>query len=207
LERLSLTAAADRMVLTYSGGMRRRVDLGASLVGRPLVLIMDEPTTGLDPSTRSELWKLIDDLVRQGTTVLLTTQYLEEADRLADHIVVIDDGRIIAQGSAAELKSRLGTTVVEARLGSPQLAARAKQRLSPLGTTETIDDGRTISVNVADSGPALIEVVRLLESGGLTPESLAVREPTLDDVFLQLTGHMAEVAVAPSPVASKRGAA
>jgi ABC-2 type transport system ATP-binding protein len=207
LDRFELVDAADRPVRTYSGGMRRRLDLAAALVHRPQVLFLDEPTTGLDPKGRSDLWTVISGLVADGTTVLLTTQYLEEADRLADHIVVIDDGRIIAQGSAAELKSRLGTTVVEARLGSPQLAARAKQRLSPLGTTETIDDGRTISVNVADSGPALIEVVRLLESGGLTPESLAVREPTLDDVFLQLTGHMAEVAIAPSPVASKRGAA
>jgi ABC-2 type transport system ATP-binding protein len=211
LERFDLVDAADRPARTYSGGMRRRLDLAAALVHRPQILYLDEPTTGLDPKGRSDLWTVISGLVADGTTVLLTTQYLEEADRLADRIVVIDGGRIIAEGSAAELKNRLGTTVVEARLGSAERAARARQRLSSVGSTETLDDGRTVSVNVSDSGPALLEVVRLLESSDLTPESLAVREPTLDDVFLQLTGRLADLPDPDLPLATtasrKRGAA
>jgi ABC-2 type transport system ATP-binding protein len=216
LERFDLVDAADRPARTYSGGMRRRLDLAAALVHRPQVLFLDEPTTGLDPKGRSDLWTVISGLVADGTTVLLTTQYLEEADRLADRIVVIDDGRIIAEGSAAELKNRLGTTVVEARLSSAERAARARQQLSSVGPTETLDDGRTVSVNVSDSGPALLEVVRLLESSDLTPESLAVREPTLDDVFLQLTGRLADLRDTDLPdtdlplatsAGSKRGAA
>jgi ABC-2 type transport system ATP-binding protein len=211
LARFDLVDAADRPARTYSGGMRRRLDLAAALVHRPQILFLDEPTTGLDPKGRSDLWTVISGLVADGTTVLLTTQYLEEADRLADRIVVIDGGRIIAEGSAAELKNRLGTTVVEARLGSAERAARARQELSRVGPTETLDDGRTVSVNVSDSGPALLEVVRLLESSDLAPESLAVREPTLDDVFLQLTGRLADLPDPDLPLATtagtKRGAA
>jgi ABC-type multidrug transport system ATPase subunit len=206
LARFDLIEAADRPVRTYSGGMRRRLDLAAALVHRPQVLFLDEPTTGLDPKGRSDLWTVISGLVADGTTVLLTTQYLEEADRLADRIVVIDDGRVIAEGSASELKSRLGTTVVEVRLDSVEAAAWGRQRLAGVGQTELLDDGRTVSVSVSDSGPAVLGVVRLLESDSLIPESIVVREPTLDDVFLQLTGHLAEVVPPVAPV-SRRGAA
>jgi ABC-2 type transport system ATP-binding protein len=191
LERFDLVAAADRPVKTYSGGMRRRLDLAAALVHRPRVLFLDEPTTGLDPNGRTDLWALIGELVADGMTLLLTTQYLEEADRLADRIVVIDDGRIIAEGSAAELKAKLGTTVVEVRLGQEAAARRASQALARVGQVEVVNGGGTVEVAVADSGPALLEVVRLLDRAGLVPESVVVRQPTLDDVFLQLTGRRA----------------
>jgi daunorubicin resistance ABC transporter ATP-binding subunit len=196
LERFDLVNAADRPVRTYSGGMRRRLDLAAALVHRPQVLFLDEPTTGLDPSGRSDLWAVIGELVADGTTLLLTTQYLEEADRLADRIVVIDGGRIIAEGTSAELKGRLGATVLEVRLGDLAAAQRASHHLASVGPTELLDDGRTVSVNVVDSGPAVLDVVQLLGREDFRPESLTVREPTLDDVFLQLTGHAAEE---PSP--------
>src|SRR5437660_5509381 len=139
LERFDLGDAADRPVRTYSGGMRRRLDLSAALIHRPPVLFLDEPTTGLDPKSRSDLWALIGELVSDGTTLLLTTQYLEEADRLADHIVVIDHGQIIAEGSAAELKERLGTTLVEAEFGTVRRARQAARRLSVGGPTELPD--------------------------------------------------------------------
>ncbi|MDQ1428163.1 MAG: hypothetical protein QOK39_1639, partial [Acidimicrobiaceae bacterium] len=191
--------AADRTVRTYSGGMRRRLDLGASLVGRPTVLFLDEPTTGLDPPGRSDLWTLIGELVAEGTTLLLTTQYLEEADRLSDNIIVIDGGRIVASGSAAQLKGRLGTTVVEARFHDVGTAQTARGRLGAVGNVEVLDDGRTLSVTVPDAGPAVLEVVRILDTNGLAPASIMVREPTLDDVFLQLTGHKAESQPAANP--------
>ncbi len=194
LERFGLSAAADRPVRTYSGGMRRRLDLSAALVHRPRVLFLDEPTTGLDPPGRSDLWALIGELVADGTTLLLTTQYLEEADRLSDNIIVIDGGRIVASGSASQLKSRLGTTVVEVRFPDAAAAQTASTQLAPIGAVEVLDDRRTISVTVADAGPAVLEVVRQLDSTGLFPESIIVREPTLDDVFLQLTGHKADTA-------------
>ena len=187
LERFELTSAADRPVKTYSGGMRRRLDLAAALVHRPRVLFLDEPTTGLDPNGRNDLWALIGELVADGTTLLLTTQYLEEADRLADCIVVIDGGKLIAEGSAAELKATLGTTVVAVRLGDEATARRAGEVLDKVGQLEFAEGG-LVEVAVADSGPALLEVVRLLDTNGFVPESLVVREPTLDDVFLQLTG-------------------
>ncbi|MCA1692523.1 MAG: ATP-binding cassette domain-containing protein, partial [Actinobacteria bacterium] len=188
LERFDLVGAADRPVKTYSGGMRRRLDLAAALVHRPRVLFLDEPTTGLDPSGRNDLWTLIGELVADGTTLLLTTQYLEEADRLADRIVVIDGGTIIAEGSAAELKARLGTTVVEVHMASAGDGRRAAGQLAGVGATEVVDAGETVAVTVPDSGPSLLEVVRLLDSGGFEPVSVAVREPTLDDVFMRLTG-------------------
>jgi ABC-2 type transport system ATP-binding protein len=192
LERFGLAAAANRPVRTYSGGMRRRLDLSAALVHRPRVLFLDEPTTGLDPPGRSDLWTLIGELVAEGTTLLLTTQYLEEADRLSDNIIVIDGGRIVASGSAAQLKGRLGTTVVEVRFADIAAAKTARGHLEPVGNVEVLDDGRTLSVTVPDAGPAVLEVVRLLDRSELGPESIMVREPTLDDVFLQLTGHKAE---------------
>jgi ABC-2 type transport system ATP-binding protein len=191
LDRFGLEPAAGRPVRTYSGGMRRRLDLAAALVHRPPVLFLDEPTTGLDPSGRSDLWALIGQLVTGGTTVLLTTQYLEEADRLADNIVVINDGRIIAEGTPVKLKASLGATVVEIRVTDPADAQRAAARLPKIAPAEVLDGRRTLAVKVPDKGPAVQEVLRLLDAAAIVAESLAIREPTLDDVFLQLTGHVA----------------
>jgi len=188
LDRFGLAAAAGRPVRTYSGGMRRRLDLAAALVHRPPVLFLDEPTTGLDPSGRSDLWALIGELVADGTTVLLTTQYLEEADRLADNIVVIDGGRIIAEGTAIQLKTSLGATVVEIRVADPFDAQRAAARLRRIAPADVLDGGRVLTVKVPDKGPAVQEVIRLLDADAIVPEALAIREPTLDDVFFQLTG-------------------
>ena len=188
LDRFGLAVAAGRPVQTYSGGMRRRLDLAAALVHRPPVLFLDEPTTGLDPSGRSDLWALIGELVADGTTVLLTTQYLEEADRLADNIVVIDGGRIIAEGTAIQLKTSLGATVVEIRVADPFDAQRAAARLRRIAPADVLDGGRVLTVKVPDKGPAVQEVIRLLDADAIVPEALAIREPTLDDVFLQLTG-------------------
>jgi len=191
LERFDLMHAADRVVKTYSGGMRRRLDLAAALVHRPPVLFLDEPTTGLDPRSRTQLWGVIAELVNDGTTLLLTTQYLEEADRLADRIVVVDDGRIIAEGTSSELKATLGTTIVEVRLEDASSAGTAGEVLSGVGTIE-VDDDRTVNVSVTDSGRAVVDVVRLLDGAGLVIDRIAVREPTLDDVFLRITGHKTE---------------
>ena len=188
LDRFGLAVAAGRPVQTYSGGMRRRLDLAAALDHRPPVLFLDEPTTGLDPSGRSDLWALIGELVADGTTVLLTTQYLEEADRLADNIVVIDGGRIIAEGTAIQLKTSLGATVVEIRVANPSDAQRAAARLRRIAPADVLDGGRVLAVKVPDKGPAVQEVIRLLDADAIVPEALAIREPTLDDVFLQLTG-------------------
>jgi len=181
LERFSLTGAADRPARTYSGGMRRRLDLAAALVHRPPVLFLDEPTTGLDPSGRSDLWGVIEELVDDGTTVLLTTQYLEEADRLAHNIVVVDHGQVIAEGTASELKASLGNTIVEVRLADVAVAQRASAHLRRVGPVEVTDSGRSV-----------VGVVRALDHDAIEPESLLVREPTLDDVFLRLTGHATE---------------
>jgi daunorubicin resistance ABC transporter ATP-binding subunit len=190
LDRFALQPAAGRPVRTYSGGMRRRLDVAAALVHRPPVLFLDEPTTGLDPSGRSDLWTLIGELVADGTTVLLTTQYLEEADRLADNIVVVDGGRIIAAGTPVELKASLGSTVVEIRVPDAADARRAAAHIQKIAPTRVLDGG-TLAVKVADNGPAVQEVIRLLDAGAIVAESLAIREPSLDDVFLQLTGHRA----------------
>ena len=207
LERFDLDAAANRPVRTYSGGMRRRLDLAAALVHRPPVLFLDEPTTGLDPSGRSDLWAIIEQLVADGTTVLLTTQYLEEADRLADRIIVIDDGRIIAEGTASELKSGLGNTIVEVRMTGAGDAARAASHLGAIGPCDVMDDGHTVEVRVTDGGRSVLAIVRVLDAEGLVPDWLTVREPTLDDVFLRLTGHRAEEAPAEPETQGKRGAA
>jgi ABC-2 type transport system ATP-binding protein len=204
LDRFSLADAADRPVRTYSGGMRRRLDLAAALVHKPPILFLDEPTTGLDPRGRNDLWAVIGELVADGMTLLLTTQYLEEAERLADRVMVIDGGKVIAEGTAEELKHRLGNTIIEVRLADAAAAERARGRLEPVGAAEVLDDGRTVGVTVGDAGRAVLEVVRLLDAAGLTPEWLTVREPTLDDVFLQLTGHKAED---PPPTASEEGVA
>jgi len=189
LERFALTEAANRPVRSYSGGMRRRLDLAAALVHRPPVLYLDEPTTGLDPTGRSELWAVVEELVADGTTVLLTTQYLEEADRHADQIVIVDGGKIIAAGTAAELKARLGRTIIEVRWPDPAGAHRAVRLLGRIGPAGLHDDEHTAAVTVADRGPAVLDVTRALDAAGLVPDALVIREPTLDDAFLQLTGH------------------
>jgi daunorubicin resistance ABC transporter ATP-binding subunit len=191
LGRFGLEAAGGRPARTYSGGMRRRLDLAAALVHRPPVLFLDEPTTGLDPGGRNDVWALVTELVAGGTTVLLTTQYLEEADRLADHIVVIDGGRIIAAGTSAQLKARLGSTIVEMRLADAADARRAAARLRRVAATEMLEGSGTVAVKVPDNGQSVQEVIRLLDADAIVLQSLAIREPTLDDVFLQLTGHRA----------------
>ncbi|HKE72234.1 MAG TPA: ATP-binding cassette domain-containing protein [Acidimicrobiales bacterium] len=189
LDRFGLSDAADRPARTYSGGMRRRLDLAAALVHRPPVLFLDEPTTGLDPASRSDLWQVIEDLVADGSSVLLTTQYLEEADRLADRIAVIDKGRVIAEGTPATLKAGLGGTVVAADFGEPAASARAAGVLSSqLGLSPELD-GSTLQLTVDDGPRTLTRVLRALDDADLTPAGLTVREPSLDDVFLTLTGH------------------
>jgi daunorubicin resistance ABC transporter ATP-binding subunit len=207
LERFSLTSAANRPARTYSGGMRRRLDLAAALVHRPPVLFLDEPTTGLDPSGRSDLWQVIEELVEDGTTVMLTTQYLEEADRLANNIVVVDHGQVIAEGTATDLKASLGNTIVEVRLAEVAAAGRATGRLQRVGPVEVLDDGHTVAVKVADRGRSVMSVVRALDQDGIEPESLSVHEPTLDDVFLHLTGSAAGAAPAYSDPDLVKGAA
>ncbi|HET9442474.1 MAG TPA: ATP-binding cassette domain-containing protein [Acidimicrobiales bacterium] len=192
LERFDLTEAADRPVRTYSGGMRRRLDLAAALVHRPPVLFLDEPTTGLDPRSRIDLWALISELVAGGTTLLLTSQYLEEVDRLADSIVVIDHGRVIAEGTPVDLKAKVAATIVDVVVADPADRDRAKGVLSEVGPTELAADRATVEVMVDKGSRSLAPIVRLLDAAGIEAEGLTVREPTLDDVFLQLTGHHAE---------------
>ena len=189
LEQFALSHAADRVSRTYSGGMRRRLDLAAALVHEPPVLFLDEPTTGLDPQGRNDLWGVIQALVGGGTTVLLTTQYLEEADTLADNIVVIDHGSVIAEGTATQLKQRLGATVVEVGMRDDDAATRAAVLLTPIGGVSR--EGKLVRVSVpGGEGPrAMLDAVRLLDGEHLDPATLVLREPTLDDVFLELTGH------------------
>jgi ABC-2 type transport system ATP-binding protein len=192
LERIHLAEVADRRVKTYSGGMRRRLDLAASLVGRPQVLFLDEPTAGLDPASRHDLWELIRDLVDTGTTVLLTTQYLEEADQLADRIAVIDHGRLVSEGTAPQLKDRVGGAVVELRVAAAD-RARTLQALRDGGAEDpTIDehDGRVV-LPAPDGSRTLTVALRRLDAAGITAEDAALRKPTLDEVFLALTGHHA----------------
>jgi daunorubicin resistance ABC transporter ATP-binding subunit len=183
LERVGLTEAAGRAVRTYSGGMRRRVDLAASLVGRPRVLFLDEPTTGLDPASRIALWELVGSTVRDGATVLLTSQYLEEVDRLASRIAVLDHGRVIAEGTPGELKSRAGGQVVAARF-SPGALNQAMAALAPMGRVHAAADEVTVP---APSESALFEAVSRLRDAGITAEEISLRRPTLDEVFLNLT--------------------
>jgi len=192
LERFDLVDAANRPMRTYSGGMRRRLDLAAALVHRPPVLFLDEPTTGLDPSGRQDLWGVIEGLVREGTTLLLTTQYLEEADRLADNIVVIDHGNVIAEGTSSELKATLGATIVEVGFADPATAQKAQSELARIGLCDIGTASTVVELKVDDGAKVVLDVVRSLDQAKLEPVTLNVREPTLDDVFLSLTGHKAE---------------
>ncbi|WP_203715904.1 ATP-binding cassette domain-containing protein [Asanoa siamensis] len=191
LERFDLTDAANRRVSTYSGGMKRRLDLAASLTGRPPVLLLDEPTTGLDPRSRQELWTMIDELRNAGTTVLLTTQYLEEADRLAQDIAVIDHGKVIAEGTPAELKASAGTDVLRVRLTDPAHLATAEAVLADLAATgtEVRADRPTAELTLRVSRPdASAEAIRRLDGKGLGVSVIQLTQPSLDDVFLALTG-------------------
>ncbi len=205
LERFDLTDAGNRALKTYSGGMRRRLDLAAALVAQPPILFLDEPTTGLDPQSRQDLWTVIERLVAAGTTVLLTTQYLEEADRLCRDIVVVDHGQVIAEGTPAELKATLGTSVVSITLGDPAVARRAASLIAPLSDKVPIIDGKTVELTV-ESGPAVaVEVLRTLDAAQVELGGLSLREPSLDDVFLSLTGHKAEAEGAEGPAPGGRG--
>ena len=194
LERFELTDAADRPAKTYSGGMRRRLDVAAALVSRPPVVFLDEPTTGLDLHSRNELWEMIRELVSDGATVLLTTQYLEEADRLAERVAVIDGGRVIADDTPAVLKSELGSTVVELSLGDDDRAVAAEALLRKELQTPVKRELTQVTLTSQDGSRLLIDALRVLEGQGLTPTTLNVREPSMDDVFLALTGHHAESA-------------
>jgi ABC-2 type transport system ATP-binding protein len=190
LDRLGLTDAADRLARTYSGGMRRRLDLGASLVGAPRLLLLDEPTTGLDPRSRIELWDVIRTLVDAGTDVLLTTQYLDEADNLASRVVIIDHGRAVATGTPAELKRRIGGNVVELHVRDARDLPDAAALLGRLGDSEPQIDAptRRVSVRVDAGGDGLLEAVQAIRHAQLAIEDIALRQPDLDEVFLALTG-------------------
>jgi ABC-2 type transport system ATP-binding protein len=195
LEQFGLTDAADRAAKTYSGGMQRRLDLAASLVGKPRVLFLDEPTTGLDPRSRLGMWDVIRSLVAGGTTILLTTQYLDEADELADEIVVIDHGQVIAAGASEELKGRTGGDVVEFTVPDRPKVSDAAAAVADIGEGEPHVDPETgvVSIGVGGRGSdALVDVVRALDAAGVVTRGLALRRPSLDDVFLTLTGHAAE---------------
>ena len=209
LERFDLLDAADRPTKGYSGGMQRRLDLALSLVAQPQVLFLDEPTTGLDPRSRVGMWGIIRELVSAGTTLLLTTQYLEEADELADEIVVIDHGRVIAAGTARELKNRIGGDILELTVVDRGRAAEAGVAVGALSDAEPVVDGETgrLSLRVGDNGSdALVETVRRLDALGIRTEGLGIRRPSLDDVFLALTGHGAGESAGGPPSGRRRAA-
>jgi ABC-2 type transport system ATP-binding protein len=195
LDRFDLLDAAGRVTKTYSGGMRRRLDLAAALVAEPPVLFLDEPTTGLDPRSRLGLWAVIEDLVAEGTTVLLTTQYLDEADRLADTIAVIDHGRLIAEGTSDQLKDRVGGERLEIRLEDGADAEVAARALAHLSDEPPLVEGDAVKLSVREHRGAIVEAVRRLSEAGVGVDDLALRRPTLDDVFLTLTGHGAAEAL------------
>ena len=191
LSQMGLDDAADRRVKTYSGGMRRRLDLGASLVGAPRLLLLDEPTTGLDPGSRNEVWDAIREMGAGGTDILLTTQYLDEADHLAAYIVIIDGGRVIAEGTPDELKSRVGADMIELHTADVETMRRAAEVLGALGVAEPSTDPETRRASIAaPAGSKLLPlVVRALDDAEVPVEDIALRRPTLDEVFLALTGH------------------
>jgi ABC-2 type transport system ATP-binding protein len=191
LERFGLVEAASRRASTYSGGMRRRLDLAAGLIGRPPVVLLDEPTAGLDPRSRQELWAIVDELRHEGTTVLLTTQYLDEADRLARRIAVVDHGRIAAEGTAAELKAATGQNVLSIRLADPATASVAAAALGGLGAGEPQRTDGELRLAVADPSAA-VEALRRLDARRLVIAAIQLQEPSLDDVFLALTGRPTE---------------
>jgi ABC-2 type transport system ATP-binding protein len=198
LEQLQLAADADRLVRTYSGGMRRRLDLGASLVGAPRLLLLDEPTAGLDPGSRVRLWDAIRQLVASGTDVLLTTQYLDEADRLAADIVIIDNGQVIAAGTPSQLKTLAGDDVLEVHVRDADALSAVAAALSSVGRDPRIDPAtRRAAVAVDDGNRRLTEAVRALDRGGVLVEDISLRRPTLDEVFLTLTGRPAERSAGP----------
>jgi ABC-2 type transport system ATP-binding protein len=196
LGQFDLTDAANRPVKTYSGGMRRRLDLASAIIGRPRLLFLDEPTTGLDPRSRLSMWEIIRELVREGATILLTTQYLEEADALAGSIAVVDHGRIIARGTADELKSRVGGERIEVIVDHPADLVSVQDALAGLGEPFSIDeDARQVTIPTTEGVPKLLRIGRELAERSIAVEDIGIRRPTLDDVFLVLTGHGAEPSV------------
>jgi ABC-2 type transport system ATP-binding protein len=204
LELFGLADAATRAVKTYSGGMRRRLDLAASLVASPPLLFLDEPTTGLDPQSRKDLWKTIEELVAGGATILLTTQYLEEADRFCEALVVIDHGRIIAEGSPSDLKAKMGETVIAITLADADAALKACKLLADLSEHELLVIELEVELTV-DRGPArAAEALRRLDAAGLEVTGIVLREPSLDDVFLTLTGRRTDAAESTEPAPGKR---
>jgi len=192
LDRFDLSDAADRGIKGYSGGMR--LDLAASLIGRPNVLFLDEPTTGLDPRSRQGMWEVIEDLIAEGTTVLLTTQYLEEADQLANRIVVLDHGNVIAKGTSNELKSQVGGDRIEIVVESAGDVSNAAALIQEFGSAPAITEDltKTILLPVAGGSTAIVNIVRKLDENKISIADIALRRPTLDDVFLSLTGHATE---------------
>jgi len=207
LEQFGLGDAANRTAKTYSGGMRRRLDLGAALVANPPLLFLDEPTTGLDPQSRQDLWAIIEGLVESGVTVLLTTQYLEEADRLCKQLVVLDHGKIIAKGTSQELKSSMGSTVLSVTFASTDDARRGVELIREISDKPPNVEGTVVELTV-DHGPShAADALRRLDAAGITLVGLTLREPSLDDVFLNLTGHKTEDALvgAGDAAAPKRG--
>ena len=204
LERFNLEEAAKRIVKTYSGGMRRRLDLAASLIANPNILFLDEPTTGLDPRSRLMMWDVIQNLVNEGTTVLLTTQYLKEADQLAKKIAVIDKGKVIAQGSADELKTQVGGERIEVVVSSSQTQSAA-QALQSMSSGKVVVEGEHVQVPVSGGGVKVVEAVRALDIAKVEIKEIQLRRPTLDDVFLSLTGHHAEEIKVEEDVVPKKG--
>jgi len=203
LERFSLTDSARRPIKTYSGGMRRRLDLAASLIVQPKVLFLDEPTTGLDPRGRQEMWGVIQELVKGGVTLLLTTQYLEEADQLADEIAVIDHGKVIARGTSDALKKQVGGERLEITVENVDIA-KTQEIVSRISASAIHTDIRTISAPVTTGSITLMDALRSLDEAKIHPLDISLKRPSLDDVFLSLTGHVAEETVA-EPVKKKRG--
>ncbi len=205
LEKIDLSDAADRTVRTYSGGMRRRLDLAASMVGRPQVLFLDEPTTGVDPRSRLDIWALIKELIDAGTTILLTTQYLDEADQIADRIGVIDRGKLVADGTANELKAKIGGDVIDLHLQAEDCAVGRRVVAEIAGEDPSFDaDLNMLTIPAGDGVNTLMETARRLDENRIVPLDIALRKPTLDEVFMAYTGHTAEE-VAKAPKNGGRG--